>query len=70
MLTVVDDAIHIHVTSRQALDEKLEVAVNQLQAVAMRTGTHGILVTRHKPGAYTARLSEQVPFGTTMERIC
>ena len=70
MQRFVDDAIHIHVTSRRARDEQLEVAVKQLQAVAMRTGTHGILVTRHEPGAYTARLSEQVPFGVTMERIC
>lgn len=37
MQTFVDDAIRIHVTSRRALDEKLEVAVKQLQAVAMRT---------------------------------
>jgi hypothetical protein len=64
-----DDAIRIHVTSRR-LDEKLEVAVKQLQAVAMRTRTHGILVTRHGPGEYTATLSDQVPFGTTMERTC
>lgn len=70
MQTFVDDAIRIHVTSRRALDEKLEVAVKQLQAVAMRTRTHGILVTRHEPGAYTAALSGQVPFGITMERIC
>ncbi|GAA1786088.1 hypothetical protein GCM10009712_36890 [Pseudarthrobacter sulfonivorans] len=70
MQTFVDGAIRIHVTSRRALDEKLEVAVKQLQAVAMRTRTHGILVTRHEPGAYTAALSNQVPFGITMERIC
>ena len=50
MQTSVDDAIRIHVTSRRALGEKLEVAVQQLQAVAMRTRTHGILVMRHEPG--------------------
>jgi hypothetical protein len=69
MQTSADDAIHIHVTSRRALDEKLEVAMKQLQAVAMRARTHGILFTRHEPGAYTASLSDQVPFGITMERI-
>jgi hypothetical protein len=70
MQRFVDDAIRIRVTSRRALDEKLEVAVKQLQATAMRTQTHGILVTRHEPGTYTATLSDQVPFGITMERIC
>ncbi|MDP9695879.1 UNVERIFIED_ORG: hypothetical protein J2X79_003456 [Arthrobacter globiformis] len=35
----------------------------------MRTRTHGILVMRHEPGAYTAKLSDQVPIGITMERI-
>ncbi|WP_217376192.1 hypothetical protein [Paenarthrobacter ureafaciens] len=69
METSVEDAIRIHATSRQELDEKLEVAVQQLQAVAMPARTHGILVTRHESGAYTATLSDQVPFGITMERI-
>ncbi|MCY1376155.1 hypothetical protein D9M69_636260 [compost metagenome] len=65
-----EDAIRIHATSRRALDEKLEDAVKQLQAVAMRSRTRGILVTRHGPGTYTATLSDQVPFGITMERTC
>jgi hypothetical protein len=63
--TVVD----IHVTSRRALEEDLEAAVKHLQTAAMRTRTQGILITRHRPGTYTARLSEEVPFGVTMERI-
>ncbi|MET3936440.1 hypothetical protein [Arthrobacter sp. OAP107] len=63
------DSIDICVTNRQALDEHLEAAVKDLQEVAMLTGTHGILVTRHRPGNYTASLSEQVPFGMTREVI-
>jgi hypothetical protein len=35
----------------------------------MVTGTHGILLTRHKPGHYTAALSDQVPFGMTRELV-
>jgi len=70
MQMFVDEPIRIHVTSRRALDEELEAAVKQLQAVAMRTRGHGILVVRHEPGAYSARLSNKVPFGITMERIC
>jgi len=63
------DSIDIHVTNRQALDEHLEAAVKNLQEQAMLTGTHGILITRNKPGHYTAALSESVPFGTTRELI-
>jgi len=63
------DSIDIHVTNRQALDEHLEAAVKNLQEQAMLTGTHGILITRNKPGHYTAALSESVPFGTTLELI-
>jgi hypothetical protein len=63
------EAINIHATSRQALEERLEAAVNHLQETAKLTGTCGILVTRHKPGSYTAALSDQVPFGMTRERI-
>ncbi|WP_311764355.1 hypothetical protein [Arthrobacter ipis] len=43
--------------------------MKELQDLAMLTGTHGILVTRHRPGNYTAALSEQVPFGMTREVI-
>ena len=63
------DSIDIRVTSRHALDEHLEAAEKELQDLAMLTGTHGILVTRHRPGNYTAALSEQVPFGMTREVI-
>jgi hypothetical protein len=62
-------SIDIHVTSRRALDERLEAAVKKLQDLAVLTGTHGILVARNKPGHYTAQLSDQVPFGLTREVI-
>jgi hypothetical protein len=61
--------IDIHVTSRDALDERLEAAVKRLQEAAMRTRRHGILVTRNRPGSYTAALSDQVPFGLTRELV-
>ena len=63
------EAIDIHVTSRHSLDEQLEAAVKDLQEAAMLTGTYGILVTRNKPGRYTAALSDQVPFGMTRELV-
>ncbi|MBT2547721.1 MULTISPECIES: hypothetical protein [Arthrobacter] len=61
--------IDIHVNDRQILDERLDAAVKNLQEEAMLTGTHGIIVTRNRPGSYTATLSDQVPFGTTREII-
>ena len=61
--------IDIHVESRSVLDERLDDAVRGLQQLAMETGTHGILLTRHEPGHYTAALSDQVPFGMTRELV-
>jgi hypothetical protein len=63
------DSIDIHVTSRHAVDERLDEAVKKLQELAMRTGRRGILVARNAPGHYTAALSDQVPFGMTREVI-
>lgn len=60
-------AIDIHVTTRHDLEERLSAAVTALQETAMRTRTHGILITRHQPGNYTAALSDQVPYGLTRE---
>jgi hypothetical protein len=63
------NTIDIQVDDRQILDERLDAAVQCLQEAAMVTGTHGIMVTRHRPGSYTATLSDQVPFGMTREII-
>ena len=68
-MTDVTERIDIQVTSRPALDQQLDDAVRALQEVAMQSGTHGILITRHAPDRYTAALSDQVPFGTTRELI-
>jgi hypothetical protein len=62
-------SIDIHVSDRRVLDERLDAAVKDLQEAAMLTGTHGIIVTRNRPGSYTATLSDQVPFGMTREII-
>ena len=66
-MTAATECIEIQVENRQVLDERLDDAVRGLQQIAMATGTHGILITRHKPGHYTAALSDQVPFGMTRE---
>jgi flagellar motor component MotA len=68
-MTAVLDSIEIHVTSRRALDERLDDAVKTLQELAICTRRQGILVARNKPGHYTAALSDQVPFGVTPEVV-
>ena len=68
-MTQVTPTIEIQVDSRKVLDDRLNDAVHGLQRIAMQTGTHGILLTRHKPGHYTAALSDQVPFGVTRELV-
>jgi hypothetical protein len=68
-MTIASECIEIRVDSRRLLDERLNEAVLGLQRLAMRTGTQGILLTRHKPGHYTAALSDQVPFGMTRELV-
>ena len=68
-MTTITECIEIQVDNRQVLDERLDDAVRGLQQIAMATGTQGILLTRHKPGHYTAALSDQVPFGMTRELI-
>ncbi len=68
-MTTASECIEIQVDSRRLLDERLNDAVQGLQRLALQTGTHGILLTRHKPGHYTAALSDQVPFGMTQELV-
>ena len=68
-MTTTTESIEIQVDNRQILDERLNDAVRGLQQLAMITGTHGILLTRHKSGHYTAALSDQVPFGMTQELV-
>lgn len=68
-MTTITECIEIQVDSRRVLDERLDDAVRGLQQIAMATGTQGILITRHKPGHYTAALSDQVPYGMTRELI-
>jgi hypothetical protein len=68
-MNTITESIEIQVDNRRVLDDRLNEAVRGLQQLAMTTGTHGILLTRHKPGHYTAALSDQVPFGMTREQV-
>ncbi|WP_285251073.1 hypothetical protein [Pseudarthrobacter sp. fls2-241-R2A-168] len=67
MPTATADHIEIRVESAFQIEERLNSAVKDLQALAVRAGTHGILVTRLEPGHFRVSLSDQVPFGVTRE---
>ena len=63
----IPEAINIQITNTTELDQRLDQAVKDLQQAAMLTKKHGILLTRHQPGLYSAALSDKVPFGMTRE---
>lgn len=56
-------------TTRSEVDDKLNVSVQQLRALAQDNPGRGILVTRRGPGRFTVELSDQVPYGETRESV-
>jgi hypothetical protein len=69
MATAIAEYIEIQVDNAHDIEGRLNSAVQDLQVVAARTRTHGILVTRLSPGHFRVSLSDQVPFGLTRELI-
>jgi hypothetical protein len=59
----------VRVSSAAEVEDRLNSAVRDLQVIATRSRTHGILVTRLNPGHFSVSLSDQVPFGLTRELI-
>lgn len=60
-----------HVTGNlpRLIDQNLDAAVELAVKHSIETGgTHGILVTRHRPGSFTVALTSEIPFGTIQER--
>lgn len=55
-------------TDPESRDLKLEAAVAAIKEQGRMDGQKGILVTRHAPGSFTVELSNDVPFGLTLER--
>lgn len=62
------EVLEVKVETARQLEERLDAAVRNLQLVAARTRSRGILVTRLDPGHYTVSLSDTVPFGVTREQ--
>ncbi|SDR29997.1 hypothetical protein [Arthrobacter crystallopoietes] len=47
----------------------INIAVEELQHLARQEGSRGILVTRTGPGQFIVELSENVPYGLTLEAV-
>jgi hypothetical protein len=50
------------------LQEALDEAVALVRGIAIKEGSHGILVTRHSYTKFTVTISKEVPFGLSVER--
>jgi hypothetical protein len=69
MPTATAEYREVRVSSADEVEDRLNSAVKDLQVIATRSGTQGILVTRLNPGHFSVSLSDQVPFGLTRELI-
>jgi hypothetical protein len=69
MTTATAEYREVRVSSADEVEDRLNSAVKDLQVIASRNRTHGILVTRLNPGHFRVSLSDQVPFGLTRELI-
>ena len=69
MTTATEEYVDVRVCSAGEMEDRLNSAVQELQVIATRTRTKGILVTRLRPGHFRVSLSDRVPFGLTRELI-
>jgi hypothetical protein len=68
MLTRTEIAITLTIAHRSELEQRLDIAVTGLMGPAKEL-QQGVLVTRLSPELFDVRLSEQVPYGTTVEKV-
>jgi hypothetical protein len=60
----------ITASSIEEADRLLNAVTEDLQHLARQEGNLGILVTKTGPGQFTIELSDNVPYGLTLEAIC
>lgn len=61
-------ALTVTTIDRQSMDAELDAAVAAVREQSIIDRQQGILVTRYAPGSFTVELSDEVPFGLTLER--
>lgn len=59
----------IFATTKSEVDERLNMSVTQLRALAQENPVGGILVTKRGPGRFSVELSDKVPYGETWESV-
>lgn len=62
-----DYAATLHADSRRVLETELDRVIDQAIQHALANPGHGILLTRHAPGSFTAELSTDVSQGIIAE---
>lgn len=60
--------ITVTVDSAEVVPDVLSAAIERVREAAAGNTSRGILVTRHAPGDFSIRLSDEVPYGLTRER--
>jgi hypothetical protein len=60
--------LRVAVNDPGGLQEELEAAVGLAQSLALSQGACGVVVTRRSYTEFTVECSDQVPYGTTLER--
>lgn len=61
------EQLEVHVRERRELDEALNVAEESLKPVAIMRHM-GIEVTRQEAGRYSVAVSDNAPYGTTLQK--
>ena len=59
--------VAVHASTPGQLQEDLSAAVSLIRDRAIEEGRHGILITQHSYTEFTVTISEDVPYGMTME---
>lgn len=68
VINLADRTITVAITQRSDLETQLNGAVSELFAPAKQL-RQGVLVTRLSPELFRVSLSENVPYGTTVENV-
>lgn len=67
-MTTSELVMTVMVETRSTMDRQLAEAVDIARAKAMDDGSKGIVITRHNSNVFTMTLSDDVPFGLTIEQ--
>lgn len=67
-MTTSELLFRVVVETRATMDRQLAEAEEAARAKALDYGSRGILIVRHNANLFTVALSDEVPFGLTVEQ--